>query len=324
MVGCIIVKDNVIVGQGFHERAGEPHAEINALKMAGTQAQGATLYVNLEPCCHQGRTPPCADAIIKAGIAKVVLAMQDPNPLVAGGGITKLRSAHIEVIEDILKKEAQTLNRAFCHYITTKTPFIIAKWAMSLDGKMAVLNQKERQLSSQTSQEEVHELRQCTQAILIGSGTARIDNPSLTVRLGKTIIRQPQRIVLNTKADLDPQLKLFNGELPEKTWLICAKKFETAAKERFNADTTEIITLPGDTITIPSLLKEVGARGIMSVLLEGGPTLLQEFISARAVQEIICYIAPWFVGTLPNKIALGALSTSNVGTDIKIKTIMEH
>ena len=324
MVGSLVVKDNIIIGQGFHERAGDAHAEINALKMAGASAQGATLYVNLEPCCHQGRTPPCADAIIKAGITKVVLAMQDPNPLVAGGGIAKLRAANIEVIEGILRAEAQTLNRAFCHYITTKTPFVIAKWAMSLDGKMAVLNQNERQLSCPTSQEEIHELRQCTQAILIGSGTARTDNPSLTVRLGSSIVRQPQRIVLNTKADLDPNLKLFNGELPGKTWLICTKNFEATAQERFNLETTEIIALLGDTITIPALLKELGARNIMSILLEGGPTVLQAFVSAQAVQEIICYIAPWFVGSLPHKVALGALSSSTSGTDIKITTLMEH
>lgn len=323
MVGCVIVKDNIIIGQGFHERAGEAHAEINALNMAGTDAQGATLYVNLEPCCHQGRTPPCVNAIIKAGITKVVLAMQDPNPLIKGGGIAQLRAANIEVIEGILTTEAQHLNRAFSHYITKKTPFVTAKWAMSLDGKMTVLNQSERQLSNPKSQEDVHELRQCTQAILIGSNTARIDNPSLTARLGTTIMRQPQRIVLNTQADLDPHLKLFNGELPGKTWLICTKDFEASAHKRFNANTTEIISLVGDTITIPALLETLGTRNIMSVLLEGGPTLLQAFIDAKAVQEILCYITPYFVGTLAHKIALGSLNVSSIDNDIKITTLME-
>lgn len=323
MVGCVIVKDDAIVAEGFHERAGDAHAEIRALVAAGNNAKGATMYVNLEPCCHLGRTEPCVDAIIAAGIKKMVIAMEDPNPLVAGGGIKKLKAANIEVQVGVLAKEAETLNRAFVHYITKKTPFVIGKWAISLDGQMTTPNPLDRQLSSAVSQEDAHELRQCTQAILIGSNTARVDNPSLTVRFPELIYHQPQRIVLNTRADLDPTSRLFNGDLPGKTWLVCAEEFAKIAERRFNSQTTEIIPVPHSLsrINLPCLLKLLGEREIMSLLVEGGKTVLQEFFIIKAIEEIVCYVTPWFVGNLPHKIRLQPLLASGSGPDVKIKTV---
>lgn len=323
LVGCVIVKDDVIVGRGFHERAGEDHAEIRALKEAGVKAQGATLYVNLEPCCHKGRTAPCVEAIINAGIKKVVVAMEDPNPLVCSGGIKKLRAAKIDVIVGVLAEQAQVLNRAFVHYITQKIPFVIGKWAMSLDGQMKTPNPVDRQLSSAVSREDTHELRQCTQAILIGSQTARVDNPSLTVRFPEMVYRQPQRIVLNTRADLDPTSRLFNGDLPDKTWLVCSEAFYPTAQKRFDPKTTEIIPVSDSEqrINIPQLLKILGEREIISVLVEGGRMVLQEFFKIKAVDEIICYVTPWFVGDLPYKLQLRPLEAEACGPDIKIRTV---
>jgi diaminohydroxyphosphoribosylaminopyrimidine deaminase / 5-amino-6-(5-phosphoribosylamino)uracil reductase len=323
MVGCVIVKDDSVIGKGFHTHAGEAHAEIIALQEAGARARGATLYVNLEPCCHQGRTPPCVDAIVKAGIKKVVVAMEDPNPLVLGGGIRKLKDAGIEILVGVLAPEAEHLNRAFCHYITAKTPFIIAKWAMSLDGEMKTPNPNERQLSSAVSQENTHELRQCTQAILIGSNTARADNPSLTVRfpdVPDAIYRQPQRIIVNTHADLDPHSRLFNGDLPGKTWLVCADEFFKTAQQNFNAKTTEIIGIPNSAsrINLTELLKILGEREIMSVLVEGGKTVLKEFFKIKQVHEIICFVTPWYVDGLPHKLQLQPLHAEISGPDIKI------
>lgn len=322
MVGALIVHDNVIISEGFHEHAGGAHAEVVALDKAGSKAKGATLYVNLEPCCHQGRTSPCVEAIIKAGIQKVVIAIEDPNPLVAGGGIKRLQQAGIEVITGVLADEAQILNRAFIHYITHKTPFITAKWAMSLDGEMTTRNPEERQLSSAVSQEKTHELRQCMQAILIGSTTAKTDNAALTVRYTARVFRQPQRIVVNTKADLDPHLRLFNGELPGKTWLVCGEAYAKAAAKRFNPATTEIITAPllDGHIDLTALLKILGAREIMSILVEGGKTILKEFFKIKAVHEIICYVTPWYIDGLPHKLQLQPLQAEISGPDIKIST----
>jgi diaminohydroxyphosphoribosylaminopyrimidine deaminase/5-amino-6-(5-phosphoribosylamino)uracil reductase len=324
MVGCVIVKDNMIVGQGFHECSGEPHAEIHALTAAGTQAHGASLYTNLEPCCHHGRTPPCVDAIIKAGIKKVIIAIEDPNPLVSGQGIATLQAANIEVTLGILAEEALHLNRAFFHFITTRKPYVIAKWAMSLDGQIATPDTNERQLSNSLSQQDAHELRQTSQAILIGSHTARLDNPSLTVRYIAPIARQPQRIVLNTQADLDATLKLFNGALPDKTWLVCAEEFFKSAQKKFSTTTTEIIPLPlhNNKIDLIALLNLLGQREIISLLVEGGRATLQEFFSLKVVQEITCYLTPWFIGNLPQKISLKPLNSKTLGTDIKIKSYL--
>lgn len=322
MVGSLVVKDNAIVGEGFHLRAGEAHAEIHALNAAGERARGATLYVSLEPCCHQGRTPPCVDAIIKSGIKKVVIAMQDPNPKVSGQGMQKLRAAGIEVVCGVLEQEAQELNRAFVHYITTKRPFVVAKWAMSLDGLMQTQNPHERQLTDGLSQSDLHETRQLLQGILIGSETARMDNPSLTVRFAQEIQRQPQRIVLNSSADLDPQLKLFNGELPGKTWLVCTDQYFEKACARFDAQFVEVIAVAANAfgkVDIMALLNLLGERELMSVLVEGGRKVLNEFFKLSCVNEIECYLAPYWVGDLPHKLKLNLTEVQTLGDDRKIK-----
>ena len=323
MVGCVIVKDERIVGQGVHLAPGSAHAEIQALRQAGNEAQGATLYVNLEPCCHYGRTPPCVPEIIKAGIKKVVFAMEDPNPEVLGRGSQALQQHSLKVVQGVLKEEAFALNRAFCHYMTHSTPYVLAKWAMSLDGQMETSNASERQLTGGEAQQDVHELRQSTQAIMIGSHTAQLDDPALTVRHCAQILRQPQRIVVNKAADLNPALKLFNGTLPGKTWLACAETVYTQAKTRFNPDSTELLPAPVNAaglIDLEALLKLLGQRAIMSLLVEGGRTLLNSFFQAKAVQEIITYICPTLMSNLPQKQALASFHFELLGPDVKIRT----
>ncbi len=305
MVGCILVKEGKIVGQGFHEKPGTAHAETHALREAGSNAKGASVYINLEPCCHFGRTPPCVDALIQAGIAEVFIAMEDPNPLIRGKSIEKLKACGIRVHLGLLNAEAQTLNRIFFHYITTQTPYVIGKWAMSLDGKMAVNPGDDPVLSSPESFKDLHELRQRTPGILIGSQTALHDNPSLTVRLGE-IHRQPQRIVLNTRADLPRTLALFDGTLPGKTWLICAED----THPDFPAETTEIIPCKtkNGKIDLPSLMQILAEREIAAILVEGGRTLLNTFFQENLVNEVITYITPWIIADLPHKLRVQGLN----------------
>ena len=202
MVGCVIVKDGKIVGKGFHLKAGDPHAEILALREAGADANAATAYVSLEPCCHYGKTPPCTDALIKAGIKKVYAACLDPNPLVAGKGIQQLKNANIEVETGLHEKEASQLNEIFFHYIRRQQPSVIAKWAMSLDGKTVTHTEDSRDISGNTSREYSHQTRQQVDAILIGAGTAICDDPELTVRYpaDTSSLRQPLRVVLSSQA----------------------------------------------------------------------------------------------------------------------------
>ncbi|MDQ7790007.1 MAG: bifunctional diaminohydroxyphosphoribosylaminopyrimidine deaminase/5-amino-6-(5-phosphoribosylamino)uracil reductase RibD, partial [Clostridia bacterium] len=210
MVGSVIVRDGAIVGQGWHHRASEPHAEVLALRDAGEAARGSTMYVSLEPCCHTGRTGPCTEAVIGAGVSKVVVAMRDPNPLVAGKGITRLREAGIEVEENILESEAMLLNEVFIKFITKKLPFVVLKAAVSLDGKIATRTGDSRWITGPESREYGHRLRDTYDAILVGVGTVRQDDPSLTARLPGA--RDPVRIILDGRATTSPKARVFTQD----------------------------------------------------------------------------------------------------------------
>lgn len=326
MVGCVITRENQIIGRGFHEKPGTPHAEVHALKEAGDAAKGSTVYVTLEPCCHFGRTPPCVDALIAAQVKEVFISTLDPNPLVAGKGLEKLKAHGIKVHVGLLEVEAKTLNRIFFHYITTKTPYIIGKWAMSLDGEMAVNQGDNPKLSSSESSLDLHYLRHEIPGILIGAQTALKDNPSLTVRIPNAeTIRHPQRIVLNTKADLPNTLKLFDGSLPGKTWLVCDEAFATIAQERFDQSFVE--TLPckvtDGQIDLVALLKILGAKELAGILVEGGKTILNAFFKQNLINEIITYITPWVIADNPCKIRVQSLQYQNLGGDVKISGILK-
>jgi diaminohydroxyphosphoribosylaminopyrimidine deaminase/5-amino-6-(5-phosphoribosylamino)uracil reductase len=313
MVGCLIVKDDEIVGRGYHQKAGEAHAEVFALREAGEQAKGATAYVTLEPCCHHGRTPPCTLALIQAGINKVVLAGQDPNPLVAGKGIAELKAAGIEIELDVCHAEARELNKIFFHYIQTQRPYVIAKWAMSLDGKTITAADDSKQISNIDAQHDAHDLRRQVDAILVGAQTARDDDPQLTARLADASIdKQPLRIVLSHSGKLSPELKLFSNELPGKTLLAVT---DAAMAKKWQC--TGVETLVHHDLT--DLLQQLGERNITSLLVEGGENIRQQFFAANLINEIIIYVAPVIIGDLEKKLPLNNISYQPMGTNIKIR-----
>ncbi|BBM82602.1 bifunctional diaminohydroxyphosphoribosylaminopyrimidine deaminase/5-amino-6-(5-phosphoribosylamino)uracil reductase RibD [Candidatus Uabimicrobium amorphum] len=291
MVGAVIVRDGAIVGEGFHLRAGEHHAEIIALEQAGENARGATLYINLEPCCHYGKTPPCTDAIIAAGIRQVHMAILDPNPLVQGKGKRILEEAGIETSVGCCAQQALQLNEVFCYWIEHKLPFVIAKFAMSLDGKIATKTGHSRWISSQESRLFGHRIRNEIDAIIVGANTVKKDNPMLTTRLENTEVQHPIRVVIDSKGGLPHEAKIFSDGLPGQTILA------TTIPQRFPKN-VEVMVLPQSDqgVCTNALLKELGKRGITSVLLEGGGTILSSFLANNHVNKILAFIAPMIIG----------------------------
>lgn len=327
MVGCIIVNNNDIVGRGFHQRAGEPHAEVFALAEAGEKARGAEAYVTLEPCCHYGRTPPCTDALIQAGIKKVYIACQDPNPLVAGKGIQALNDAGIETVIGIKEKEALTLNKAFFHFITHKRPFVIAKWAMSLDGKTVVHPQDNRIISDDACHHHAHEIRQTVDAILIGSQTALLDNPQLTARRdGKLMEKQPWRIILASRGNLPLDHKIFSAKLPGKTIVAVTSAATDEWIKAIEQKNIIVWVLPANSdqhVDIHALLKKLHEHSILSLLVEGGEKVRNHFFSEHLIDEIQVYLSPVFIGDLPQKETLSTLQYQRVGDSLFVQTSRE-
>lgn len=283
MVGCVILKNGRMIGQGFHAKAGGPHAEMVALTEAGEAANGATLVVTLEPCCHHGKTPPCTDAIIKAGIQHVIIAAKDPNPLVAGKGIAALKAAGIQVTENVMAEEANALNVVFNHYITTKTPYVTAKWAMSLDGQTITHPDDTRQITEIASLTHAHTKRSTVDALLIGANTARKDNPQLTARdpeTGTLKGKQPRRLILSANGELPLHLRLLNKPLAENTWVITSDKAKPSFHQALNDQGVKTIVVEaqanGD-IHLPALMETLGQQAITSLLVEGGMTTLRAF-----------------------------------------------
>ena len=296
MVGAIVVRDSRVVGQGWHRQAGSPHAEINALQQAGTLAQGATMYVTLEPCSHYGRTPPCADTLISAGIKKVVVAMNDPNPLVAGKGLKKLREVGIEVVEGVLSVEAAILNEIFIKYISTQMPFVVLKSAISLDGKIAAYTGHSQWITGQESREYVHELRDCYDAILVGIGTVLVDNPSLTTRLphkGKN----PIRIIIDSRARTPLDAHVVTDGLAQTIIAVTHK----APQDRVNAlracgAEVVVINEKQSGVDLRQLFNTLAMRNITSILIEGGGNINASVLDENLVDKIYWFIAPKIIG----------------------------
>ncbi len=294
LVGAVIVRDGKIIAEGWHRQAGTPHAEIHALNMAGELAHGATLYVTLEPCSHFGRTPPCARAIVDAGIKRVVAAMSDPNPLVAGRGFEILRSAGIEVEVGILEDEACRLNEIFLKWVTKKLPFVTLKFACSLDGKIATSTGESQWISCEASRKFSHRLRDINDAILIGVGTVLADNPSLTTRLfdGKN----PVRIIVDSNA----RTPLDSNVVTDKSARTIIATTENAPTEKisaFKARGVEIITAgDGQRVDLKILMNELAAREITSVLVEGGGQIHFSMLEAGLVDKILAFVAPKIIG----------------------------
>jgi diaminohydroxyphosphoribosylaminopyrimidine deaminase/5-amino-6-(5-phosphoribosylamino)uracil reductase len=296
LVGAVVVRDDQLVGEGWHERYGQAHAEVHALAAAGEAARGATLYVTLEPCCHHGKTPPCTEAILRAGIQRVVAAMQDPFPQVAGQGAALLRAAGVVVDLGIGEAEATRLNAPYLKLLATGRPYVHAKWAMSLDGKIATRTGDSKWISNQASRRRVHELRGRMDAILIGRGTAEADDPLLTARPPGP--RTPIRIVLNSHGSLSPHSQLIKT-IPEAPLLVVTAgppaRQRTADLEALGC---EVLCLPDEdhSSMILSLLDELGRRRLTNLLVEGGSAVLGSFRDAGAIDEVHVFLAPRLVG----------------------------
>ncbi len=308
LVGAIIVKDERIIGRGAHMQYGGPHAEINAMNDATEDVSGATLYVTLEPCSHFGKTPPCVNAIIHQGIKKAVIAMEDPNPLVSGKGINKLREKGVEVIVGVLQEESKKLNEVFIKYITTKMPFCTLKTAMTLDGKIATYTGDSKWITNDSSRQYVHQLRQESSAIMVGIGTVLIDDPLLTVRLDEVLTsKNPIRIVVDTQGRIPLDSKVLNCNENTKTIVVTTPLANHEKIKAIEEKGAEILLAPikNNKVDLPFLIKSLGERKIDSVLIEGGSTFNYSMLKEGFVDKIITFIAPKIVGGLTAKSPVG-------------------
>lgn len=292
-VGCVMVKNGEVVGEGWHEAAGLPHAEVHALRQAGERARGATAYVTLEPCNHHGRTPPCTEALIGAGVARVVAAMQDPNPLVAGKGFERLIQAGIKVEHGLLFEEARELNIGFVSRMTRKRPWVRMKIAASLDGRTALANGQSQWITSQAARDDGHHWRARACALLTGIGTLREDDPQLNVRAVPSP-RQPLKVLIDSRLDASPDAKLFQTG---KT-LVFAGGPHPQRAAALSARGAEIVVLPNANgkVELPDMLEELGRRGINELHVEAGSKLNGSLLREGCVDELLIYLAPLLIG----------------------------
>ena len=289
-VGCVIVKDGKVVGRGRTQDGGRPHAEAEALKKAGEAARGATVYVTLEPCAHHGKTPPCADALVKAGVAKVVSAIEDPDPRVKGQGHARLRAAGVDVEVGEGAEQAALINEGFFRRVREGRPLFHLKLATSLDGRIATATGDSKWITSAEARADAHRLRAVHDAILIGAGTARADDPELTVRLDD-IKASPVRIVLDSRARLSPKCKLARTARRTPVWVVCSKTARTAALEKLGVEIVRVARMDARAIA-----KALGARGLTRVMIEGGGEVAASFLKAGLVDHLSLYRAGLVLG----------------------------
>ena len=300
MVGAVIVKNGRIIGEGYHERCGELHAERNAIAHLTENAEGATIYVTLEPCCHYGKTPPCTEGIIEKKISRVVIGSRDPNPLVAGKGVKQLRDAGIEVVEDFCRAECDAINDVFFHYITTKKPYVVMKYAMTADGKIATKTGDSKWITKEKAREHVQYLRHCYMGIMVGIGTVFADNPMLNCRMPEG--RNPIRIVCdsNLRIPMDCQIVKTATEIPTIV-AVKRQKFTKEQKEKIEqlsknqVDVIEILEKEEE-LDLTNLMEILGEKGIDSILLEGGGTLNETALREGIIQKAYVYMAPKMFG----------------------------
>lgn len=305
MVGAVIVKEGRIIGEGYHMHFGAPHAEVNAFENAREEVSGSTLYVNLEPCSHHGKTPPCTDLIISGGIKKVIIGMRDPNPLVNGKGIEILRAHGIEVVEGIMEEQSKRLNEVFLKYITTGRPFGVLKTAMTLDGKIATVNNASRWISGEKSRAYVHEMRQAYSAIMVGINTVVYDNPLLNIRR-KSEGRNPLKVIVDTTCKISLDANVMKND-PQLTLIATSDKAgqgKIKDLERMGAQVL-ICPLKDDKVDLTFLFDALGKMAIDSVLIEGGSTLAFSVLKEGLVDKVVSFIAPKIIG--------GSCATSPVG-----------
>ena len=308
LVGCVVLDaTGQLVGEGFHRRAGTPHAEVHALRQAGERARGGTAVVTLEPCCHHGRTPPCSEALLAAGVARVVVAMQDPDPRVAGQGIAQLRAAGVEVIEAVCAAEAQRLNRSFVHRVQEGRPLGILKWAMSLDGRTALPNGSSQWISGPQARAWVHQLRARCDAVIVGGGTLRADNPLLTSRGLRD--PEPLRVVLSRSLDLPSDAQLWD-QSRAPTLVVHGSTASAQQRERLDALRVERLAL--DPCEPRALMEHLAQRGCNQVLWECGAELAASALRQGCVQEVAAVLAPKLLGGQPAQTPLADLQLLDV------------
>ncbi len=299
MVGAVVVKNGRIVGEGYHGRTGGPHAEVEALAAAGRRAKGADLYVNLEPCCHHGRTPPCTDPILAAGIRSVRVSILDPNPLVNGKGVRVLRRHGIEVEVGVMAEEAARLNESYLTYTRTGRPFVVGKMAATLDGKIATATGESRWISGLHSRRLTHRLRHEMDAILVGVGTVTADDPELTVRQGIRRPNHPVRIVLDTSLRIPRGARVLDVSCGARTVVACGKDASSGRIESLGRRGVEVWPLPLDSarrVSLRALLRRAGREGMTSLLIEGGSEVMASALKAQAVHRLLVILAPKILG----------------------------
>jgi diaminohydroxyphosphoribosylaminopyrimidine deaminase/5-amino-6-(5-phosphoribosylamino)uracil reductase len=317
MVGCVIVKDGRVIAEGFHRRSGEAHAELDAINNATESIKGSTVYVNLEPCCHTNKqTPPCAQRLIQEGVAKVVIANRDPNPNVDGNGMTLLRGAGIEVVYGIHEDLGEELNEVFFHAQRKKRPFVHLKMASTLDGKIAMNSGESRWITGEEARNEVQHMRSRHQAVMIGAGTLRRDNPKLNVRLPEYKGEQPWRIVFTNSGNLPSDKSLFTDELKEKTLVF------TKSACSVDLPSNQIIRVQ----SLQDAMENLYERKIINILFEGGPCLAGEMLKGNLIQRVSLFVNPSFLGEGPGvmgSFGLKSLNLRPVLTNVKTKMFGE-
>ena len=336
MVGAVLVKEGRVVGEGYHSKAGEAHAEIVALQEAGDRARGATLYLNLEPCAHFGKTPPCAPQVIEAGVKRVVLGMEDPNPLVKGKGIERMRGAGLEIEIGILEEECRRLNEAFCKYIVRKEPFVMLKVAATLDGKIATRHGDSKWISGEASRRFVHRLRDQVDGVLVGIGTVLKDDPQLTVRIKGG--RDPYRIVLDSQLRIPEEAKVI-GVSPSKAIIATSALAPKDKMEKLEKRGVRILILDSHEgkINLKSCLSKLGEIEMTSLLVEGGSQVNGSFLDEGLIDKLLFFLSPKLLGDhqaleifagrgvtrLEEAVAIRKIKTRRIGEDILLEGYLD-
>lgn len=322
MVGAVVVKNGHVVSRGYHRKAGEPHAEAIALKRAGSAAKGATLYVTLEPCSHTNkRTPPCTPLVIQSGVKRVVIAMIDPNPRVSGGGIKTIRKSGIKLVTGVLEAEARKLNEAFIKHVTTKTPFVTLKIAQTLDGKIATATGESKWITGEEAREEGRRLRDINDAILVGINTILKDNPSLTARIPGG--RDPIRVIVDSRLRIPLNAKVLIQKSQAKTMVATLSNVPESKIKKLQDIGAEVLTIKSalGRVDLQDLMKKLGKKDIMNVLIEGGAEVNASALKSSIVDKIVMFIAPTIMTGKDSLCSIGGISPKKIGYAIKLRNV---
>jgi diaminohydroxyphosphoribosylaminopyrimidine deaminase/5-amino-6-(5-phosphoribosylamino)uracil reductase len=325
MVGAVLVKNGRVVGEGYHRKAGLPHAEIEALRRAGKNARGADLYVNLEPCCHFGKTPPCTEAILSAGVRKVIVGMRDPNRLVSGKGFRQLKKNGVQVKTGPLRKECERLNEVFIKFVRTGNPFVVLKTAVSLDGKIATSSGESKWITGPKAREKVHRVRNTVDAIVAGAGTIVKDDPFLTTRLGKksAVVKHPVRVILDNEFLVPLKSNVFKNADTQRVLYATGKNLSSLRKKQLMRRGIEILILKENKgkVDLLHLMRALGDRDITSVLIEGGGEVNASALSAGIVDKVMVFVAPILIGGKDAPGPLGGKGIRRLESAFQIKNM---